>query len=252
MDFLSVFRGFHQPNWESPHMRVHCPTIRLNLGATLGLALAAAIVTVSVPAKAEEAVPLDTKIIRNVLQSLGLKRPGQDDISYQERAPLVIPSAKDLPAPQQPGAAIANNPAWPKDPDIARAKIQADMAKNRDTMEELRREQNPLPPDQIAPGPRPSRQAARTTNPSGTNFGPDDPSARLWPSELGFKGGLLGKMFSSDDPASVRFTGPPPRTTLTEPPTGYQMPSPDQPYGLGKDATLPKAENSYVTRSESR
>lgn len=29
------------------------------------------------------------------------------------------------------------------------------------------------------------------------------------------------------------FTGPPPRTSLTDPPSDYFIPSPDQPYGIG-------------------
>ena len=47
-------------------------------------------------------------------------------------------------------------------------------------------------------------------------------------------------------PRSTRFTGEPPRTALTEPPAGYQTPSPDQPYGLGKEASKPKATD-YLT-----
>jgi len=41
----------------------------------------------------------------------------------------------------------------------------------------------------------------------------------------------------------------PPRTALTEPPPGYQTPSPDQPYGLSKSTTTtkPKAENYLET-----
>ena len=39
------------------------------------------------------------------------------------------------------------------------------------------------------------------------------------------------------------FTGEPPRTSLTEPPTGYRTPSPNQPYGVGKEKwTAPKID----------
>jgi hypothetical protein len=31
------------------------------------------------------------------------------------------------------------------------------------------------------------------------------------------------------------FTGEPPRASLTDPPPGYQTPSPDQPYGIPPD-----------------
>ena len=50
-------------------------------------------------------------------------------------------------------------------------------------------------------------------------------------------------MFGKDEPESGRFTGEPPRTALTEPPPGYQTPSPDQPYGVGKGTAAPKANN---------
>jgi len=50
-------------------------------------------------------------------------------------------------------------------------------------------------------------------------------------------------MFSGgkDDIETAKFTREPPRTALTEPPQGYQTPSPDQPYGLGAKETAPKA-----------
>ena len=44
-------------------------------------------------------------------------------------------------------------------------------------------------------------------------------------------------MFGSKDDEVAKFTSEPPRASLTEPPPGYQTPSPDQPYGLGKATT---------------
>ena len=43
----------------------------------------------------------------------------------------------------------------------------------------------------------------------------------------------------------ARFTGEPARASLTDPPPGYQTPSPDQPYGLGKDK--PAKVDDYYT-----
>jgi hypothetical protein len=37
------------------------------------------------------------------------------------------------------------------------------------------------------------------------------------------------------------FTGEPPRASLTDPPPGYQTPSPDQPYGIPPDGKPAKA-----------
>jgi hypothetical protein len=39
------------------------------------------------------------------------------------------------------------------------------------------------------------------------------------------------------------FTGEPPRASLTDPPPGYQTPSPDQPYGIGPDRKPAKASS---------
>jgi hypothetical protein len=230
-------------------MRITRRTTRSCLNAALGLALAAAI---SGPARAaDDGVPIDTKILRSVLHSLGLKRPGEDQINYEERAPLVIPPDKDLPPPQSPGAAIANNPAWPKDPDIARAKVGSYEDKNYGTTEQMEHEGNALSPAELTPGAGRwgNRRTAHAGNDSAPSTDPDHP--RLTPNQLGFKGTLLGTMFGGKgDSESVRFTGEPTRTSLTEPPPGYQVPSPDQPYGLGKEATAPKADDSYVTRNE--
>lgn len=232
-----------------------CPQgpTRVSLNAALAVALAAAMLAVPTLARAgDDAVPFDTAIVRSIFKDLGLKRGDEGEINYQERAPLVIPPSRDLPPPQSPGAALANNPAWPKDPDIERAKVEQAQEKNRDVQAEIEREQNPLPPDQLAPGAKGRKVARRgyePPDPSGNNSGDDN--YRLTPSELGYFGGLFGNMFSAkDDSASARFTGEPKRTTLTDPPVGYQTPSPDQPYGVGKEVGFPKAEKSYTTHGE--
>jgi hypothetical protein len=52
-------------------------------------------------------------------------------------------------------------------------------------------------------------------------------------------------MFRSKDEA-VTFTGEPRRESLTEPPPGYQTPSPSQPYRSGKkDSWLPTIPNFW-------
>jgi hypothetical protein len=234
-----------------------CPQgqTRLSLNAALAAVLAAAVLAVPTLARAgDDDVPIDTKIMRSIMDGLGFKRADQAEINYQERAPLVIPPNSDLPPPQKAGAVIANNPAWPKDPDIARAKVYRAQETNRDTTAEFEREQNPLPPDQIAPGPKGPRTASRQTKQ------PDDPSGNvndenfhLTPAQLGYHGGLFtwnGLFGGKDEEASAKFTGEPKRTSLTDPPAGYQTPSPDQPFGLGKAATAPKPTDYYTTHGE--
>jgi len=218
--------------------------------AAFGLALGVAMLTHSAPARADDnEVSPDQKVMQSIMEGLGLKKDGQATINYQQRAPLVLPPSRELPPPERPDAVTANNPAWPKDPDVARRKLEASMEKNRNVSDEREREQNPLRPDQLTPGGRGAkRQQAPTHN------GYDAPASgfgsQLPPSQLGTsKNGVFDAMFGSKKEETTKFTGEPPRVSLTEPPPGYQTPSPEQPYGVGK-APAPKAADNFTTRGE--
>lgn len=225
-------------------------TMKSTARLAFGLALGAVMLAAPVSVRAEDDVPFESRVIRGVLEGLGLKRDGEA-INYQERAPLVIPPGRDLPAPERGGGVVANNPAWPKDPDVARRKEEKRLERERASVgagEQIEHDQSALRPDQLTPGGNPR------TPPSGskisTSLGVD--GTRMSPSELGYKGGLFSNMFGSkDDEPAVRFTGEPKRATLTDPPPGYQTPSPDQPYGGGK-AAPPKAEDYLTTHVEAK
>ena len=226
-------------------------TIRPTLtAAAVSLVLTAAISLAAAPARAaDDDVPIDTKILRGIMESIGLERDGAG-INYQERAPLVIPPSKTLPPPEKSSAAIANNPAWPKDPDVKRAKEAALAERKGDGVfasDKILQEESVLRGDQLAPGPKPRRTAKGNT---GSNWSSDDP--RLKPSELGYKGGFFSNIFGSKDEEYAKFTGEPPRASLTAPPPGYQTPSPDQPYGVGAKASAPKATDYYTTHGEAK
>ena len=202
-------------------------------GAALSLALGAALLATALPARAaDDDVSLDKKIFRGILEGLGLRRDGEA-INYQERAPLVIPPSRALPPPEKSDAVVANNPAWPKDPDITRRKQQAEMERNRNISEEVDRERNPLRPDQLTPGGNPRTAARRSQGDTYTAT----PGDRLSPKELNQKTSIWSSMFGSNDEEVAKFTQEPPRASLTAPPPGYQTPSPDQPYGLSKATT---------------
>jgi len=214
--------------------------------ATLGLALA----MLSAPARAaddgdDEA--FDSKIMRNIMESLGFVKDGQKVINYQERAPLVIPPSANLPVPEKSDAAIANNPAWPKDPDVIRGKEAAKRARAERYVsadERLRNEQRVLSPSEMMPGVSATNRApriAKETNPTAGTW--KESGDKLSPSQLGYRGGLFGNMFGGKDDEVGRFTGEPPRTALTDPPPGYQTPSLDQPYGATDRKEAPKATN---------
>jgi hypothetical protein len=226
-------------------MQVRRPTrltTKFCAGAALGLALGAAMLATSLPARAaDDEVPLDKKIFRGVLESLGLKRDGEG-INYQERGPLVIPPRLDLPPPEKADQVAAKNPAWPKDADVRRRKVEAELERNRNVSDEREREQNPLRQDQLTPGGLAQNPGRNRDAPNG------EPGNRSSPTELGAKN-VFNKIFNKEQEEIGRFTGEPPRTALTEPPPGYQTPSPDQPYGLGKAAPA-KATDAYTTRAE--
>lgn len=220
-------------------------TTKSCMSAAIGIALGVSLLAISAPARAadDEAVPLDTKVIRGIMESLGLKSADDAGIDYQERPPLVLPSNDQLPPPVKSDAA-ANNPAWPKDPDVARAKLEKKHGGGM-TSDEVRHESDPLSPSELTPG---AKNAPRTRNPSLPDAAGAD-GTQMTPSQLGYTGGLFKKLFGKDDEKNAKFTGEPPRASLTQPPPGYQTPSPDQPYGTGK-AAPPKPGNDYITRGE--
>ncbi len=209
--------------------------------AALGLAAGFALLAGAQPARAaDDGDSFDSATFGRVLTSLGLKSGNEEQINYHERAPLVLPPSRALPPPEK--ADVTVNPAWPKDPDVKRRKLIEKQEKDRDVEAERMREEKPLPPDQLAPGPRPRGVKNADTE------GPSPIGKLLSPSELGYKGGMLGTMFHGKSDEVARFTGEPPRTDLTEPPPGYQTPSPEQPYGVG--VAKPKAVDDYTTRGE--
>ena len=74
----------------------------------------------------------------------------------------------------------------------------------------------------------------------------DGGRAACSPSELGYKGGLFNSgLFKDQAKVKTRnFTGEPPRTSLTAPPTGYSTPSPNHPYGLGRQEGSAESHSS--------
>jgi len=221
------------------------------IAAVLGLAAGIALLAASGPARAQsgsdgasDSTGFYKATVGRLLESFGFRSSDDTpEIKYQERAPLVLPASRDLPPPEKDAA--VPNPAWPKDPDVKRRKLEEKQAKNRiETDYREQREQNPLRPDELAPGPRPRNMP----NPDADRA--RDGTKLLSPSELGYKGGLLGKMFHGKSDEVAQFTGEPPRTDLTEPPPGYQTPSPNQPYGVVGGATPGKAYNDYLHRGE--
>lgn len=193
----------------------------------LGLVIAIGAGTTARAADDEEDVAPDVKIFRSILHGLGLRRDGAS-IDYRERSPLVLPPSRSLPQPDSTSV-TEKIPAWPQDPDVKRAK-EAKAARNK-PRKSVDEESLPELPSQLGgraatvpPGQRPTGESKDPTAPSS------------W-AELGSKSMFtLGGLWGTKDEFAT-FTGEPPRTSLTEPPTGYRTPSPAQPYGVGKPPT---------------
>ena len=77
---------------------------RQRLAAMAGI-LAVALAVAAGPTSAfaadgdDDDVPLDTKLFRNFMKTLGFKNSDLDSIEYRERAPLVVPPSRTLPPP---------------------------------------------------------------------------------------------------------------------------------------------------------
>ena len=172
---------------------------------------------------------LERGIMDNVMSSIGGRRIEDGSIKYRERSPLVIPSKTDqLPPPAAGKAKLAPN--WPKDPDEAeRKRAREEANKPAMTPEQARM---PLMPSELA-AKTPRNRRTDTTAASNSN-NPSDSSFMLSPSQLGYSGGLFSNMFgSSAKEETATFTSEPERGELTEPPKGYQTPSPNFAYGVG-------------------
>ena len=211
---------------------------RAAAGAAVALALALAWSAGS--ARAEDAnddenVPLDTKLFRQFMKDLGLSRSGDGMIEYRERAPLVVPPTRELPPPRDEAEVAAKTPTWPKDPDVARRKqeLAAEKAKLKGNLS-VEEQMRALRPDELD---KPGAGEKKSADAKGAGKSPEDTSRPLMPSDLGTKTEkIFGSVWSSFTPAkpeSAPFTGEPPREAMTAPPSGYQTPSPNYPYGVG-------------------
>ena len=184
--------------------------------ALVALALSAA------PASAQES----TNLTEQILTGIGLVAPTPPDIDYRERAPLVVPPSADMLPPPRDGSAIAANPAWPKDYDEQqRKKAAAADVFTRETSTKKSSDYKTLTPAQMAKGTK-----GGPTRNSGDDLRKANDDNRLSLNELGFKGWNNG---TKEKP--MVFEGEPDREDLIQPPTGYQTPAPNAPYGVVSD-----------------
>jgi hypothetical protein len=187
----------------------------------------------------EDDKTFEEKIIEGIMAGIGGTNMDNRGIDYRERSPLVVPPKIDLPPPESVKTEI-KDPNWPKDPDEARRKavIARRKKENKDPVEASR-------------VLMPSELNVRTPPPSRTNNDPVQPgdsinSPVLSPSQLGFEGGFSKIFGGGNKVQSAPFKGEPTRESLTQPPPGYQTPSPNFMYGTGPKESMYKEYNPAV------
>jgi hypothetical protein len=184
----------------------------------------------------EDDKTFEEKVIEGIMAGIGGTNMENRGIDYRERSPLVVPPRLDLPPPESVKTEV-KDPNWPKDPDEARRKaaIAARKKQNKDPIEASRI----LTPSEL--------NAARTAPQTRANNDPVQPGNSfnnpiLSPSQLGYSGSLSG-LFGGNKAETAPFKGEPTRDSLTQPPSGYQTPSPNFAYGTGPKESMNKEYN---------
>ncbi|WP_420135692.1 hypothetical protein [Rhodopseudomonas sp.] len=175
----------------------------------------------------------EEKLIGGLMKGIGATNMENSGIDYRERSPLVVPRNLDLPAPEA-SAKEVNAPNWPKDPDVqARKEARAAARRSKPTPQESAR---PLMPSELAA----VRSDANSNKANGDASQPGNQvnNPMLSPSQLGFNGSLSSLFGGGNKAETAPFTGEPTRETLTQPPAGYQTPSPNFAYGTGPKEAL--------------
>jgi hypothetical protein len=169
--------------------------------------------------------PSGTSFTSQVFKAIGLPDPEHPEyeINYSERSPLVVPPNRNLPAPIATDKPPAPN--WPQDPDVKRRQAVKKEKKLHPIDDPVIEEGRPLRPDELI---QPGSHSSAASNSPGI--------------ETKQGNGLLNFGWFNKEEYGT-FTGEPPRASLTDPPPGYQTPSPDQPYGIPPDRKPAKASS---------
>jgi hypothetical protein len=207
------------------------------LGAAVCVALAAHVAPALAGDDDDDDEPsVEQKIIRGLMHGIGAVDGTEKGIDYRERSPLVVPPKLNLPPPETSANARPPQPNWPKDPEVEERRKMRAALKNRDKSKEWG---VVLTPEEMKVGTARAKTAIDPVQPGNPN---SPEGVVLTPSQLGFKG--MGNIFGSSKPETAPFPGEPARESLTQPPSGYQTPSPSYAYGLNAD----DKKNTYIPR----
>jgi hypothetical protein len=183
----------------------------------------------------------EQKIIKGILGGIGLD-VGQGHIDYSERAPLVIPPNTDLPPPE---TAAAAPPDWPKEPHrkkpVSSKKLDANASVRQADIERAT-----ASPAELSSGPKPAPGASAPAAPADPVDNTSDVGGRPLPSSVVDKIGLFNIFGNKAEQA--QFVHEPARVNLTQPPVGYQTPSPNYPYGIAQVKKGPSTQDLGQTK----
>jgi hypothetical protein len=161
----------------------------------------------------EDSRSFSEKFVDSIKSGFSTTNMDSKGIDYRERSPLVVPPQLDLPPPAA-AASQVNAPNWPKDPDEKRRK--AALAARKKSVTNSTHELTPA-----------EEEAARA---SVAASGQPQPQQSFTEKMNNYLGGTK--------PEAGQFKGEPARETLTQPPPGYQIPSPNYAYGVGQKGSV--------------
>jgi hypothetical protein len=197
---------------QNPVMQNLSTALRL-AAIALGIGLVMTVSTARAGSDDEDNRSFSEKFVDTIKSGFSTTNMDSKGIDYRERSPLVVPPQLDLPPPAA-AAREVNAPNWPKDPDEKRRK--AALAARKKTLTNSTHELTPA-----------EAEAARA---SLAASGQPQPQQSLTEKMNNYLGGTK--------PEVGQFKGEPERETLTQPPPGYQIPSPNYAYGVGQKGSV--------------
>jgi hypothetical protein len=197
---------------QNPIMQNLSTALRL-AAIALGIGLVMTVSAARAGSDDEDNRSFSEKFVDTIKSGFSTTNMDSKGIDYRERSPLVVPPQLDLPPPAA-AASQATAPNWPKDPDEKRRK--AALAARKKSVTNSTHELTPA-----------EAEAARASVTASEQPQPQQSFTEKMNNYLG-----------GTKPEVGQFKGEPTRETLTQPPPGYQIPSPNYAYGVGQKGSL--------------
>jgi hypothetical protein len=197
---------------QNPIMQNLSTALRL-AAIALGIGLVMTVSAARAGSDDEDNRSFSEKFVDTIKSGFSTTNMDSKGIDYRERSPLVVPPQLDLPPPAA-AASQATAPNWPKDPDEKRRK--AALAARKKSVTNSTHELTPA-----------EAEAARASVAASEQPQPQQSFTEKMNNYLG-----------GTKPEVGQFKGEPTRETLTQPPPGYQIPSPNYAYGVGQKGSL--------------